>query len=123
MPILLHYYYDRLNIAKGEGTIMLSDLPYEKGQDEFEDYKFSGKAWSAPYLEDPARIQELLDIFHLVERRIKKLWLIGLNYLLVRDRIENSVYGSLAGLPEERQTKSVLQKHNGQNTVPPQCPN
>ena len=87
---------------------MLSDLLYEKGQDRFEDYKFSGKAWSALCLEDPAKIRELLDSFHLVGRRIKKLRLIGLNYTLVRDRIEDAVYGSLAGLPEEeRQAKSA----------------
>ena len=98
---------------------MLSDLLYENGQDRFEDYKFSGKAWSAPCLEDPAKIRELLDSFHLVGRRIKKLRLIGLNYTLVRDRIEDAVYGNLAGLPEEeRQAKSDY-KNIASNTLFP----
>ena len=86
---------------------MLSDLLYEKDRDRFEDYKFSGEAWSAPDLEEPAKIRELLDSFHLVGRRIKKLRLIGLNYSLVRDQIEDSVYERLVGLPEEmRQSQS-----------------
>ena len=86
---------------------MLSDLLCDTNQDRFEGYKFSSKAWSAPCLEDPKEIRALLDSFHLVGRKIKKLRLIGLNYLLVRDRIEDSVYGSLADFPEdERQKRS-----------------
>lgn len=84
---------------------MLSDLFYEKGQDRFENFEFSGKAWSAPCLEEPTKIKALLDSFHLVGRRIKKLRLIGLNYLMGRDQIENSVYGSLTELPEEERQK------------------
>lgn len=98
---------------------MLSDLLYEKGRDRFEDYKFSGKAWSTPCLEDPAKIRELLDSFHLVGRRIKKLRLIGLNYTLIRDRIEDSVYGRLAGLPEEERQSQSDYKNIASNTLFP----
>ena len=98
---------------------MLSDLLYEKGQDRFKDYKFSGKAWSAPCLEDPAKIRELLDSFQLVGRKIKKLRMIGLNYTLVRDRIEDSVFGSLAGLPEEERQSQSDYKNIAPNTLFP----
>lgn len=84
---------------------MLSDCLYKKGQDRFENYKFSGKTWSAPCLENPKEIKALLDSFDLVGRRIKKMRFIGLNYRLVQDGIENSVYTSLSELPEEERQK------------------
>ena len=98
---------------------MLLDLLYEKGQDRFKDYKFSGEAWSAPDLEEPAKIRELLDSFHLVGRRIKKLRLIGLNYSLVRDQIEDSVYERLVGLPEEMRQSQSDYKNIAPNTLFP----
>ena len=52
-------------------------------------------------------------------RRIKKLRLIGLNYTLVRDRIEDSVYGRLAGLPEEERQSQSDYKNIASNTLFP----
>ena len=86
---------------------MLSDLLYTEGQDHFENFEFSGKAWSAPSLQDPDEIRFRLDSFQLVGRRVKKMRLIGLNYLMRAYEIEDRVYGSLATLPEEeRQARS-----------------
>lgn len=86
---------------------MLYDLFYKERQDKFENFTFSGSTWSAPSLEAPEKIRELLDSFHLVGRKIKKIKLIGLNYSLTRDCIEDFAYGCLSELPEdERQIRS-----------------
>ena len=86
---------------------MPSNLSQKKEYDQFDDYVFAANSWSAPNYSEPANIKRLLDSFHLVGRRIKKMRMIGLNYLLGRDDIENHVYNKLRGLPEEdRQTRS-----------------
>ena len=51
---------------------MLYDLLYDEGRDKFENFTFSGNTWSAPSLEAPEKIRELLDSFHLIGRKIKK---------------------------------------------------
>lgn len=86
---------------------MLSDLLCAEGQDRFENFEFSGRAWSAPSLQDPNEIRSLLDSLQLVGRRVKKMRMIGLNYLMRAYEIEDREYGSLATLPEEeRQARS-----------------
>ena len=86
---------------------MPSNLSQKKEYDQFDDYVFAANSWSAPNYSEPAKIKGLFDSFHLVGRRIKKMRMIGLNYLLGRDDIENHVYNKLRGLPEEdRQTRS-----------------
>lgn len=91
---------------------MFTDTVYSKGKDNFENYKFSSKEWSAPTTVSPEEIKNRLNSFNLVGRKIKELRLIGLSYFLTRDWIENSAYNALSkDMPEEeRQIKS--QYHN-----------
>ena len=87
---------------------MITDTIYSKGKDNFENYKFSSKEWSAPTTVSPEEIKNRLNGFNLVGRKIKELRMIGLSYFLTRDWIENSAYNTLSkDMPEEeRQLKS-----------------
>lgn len=87
---------------------MLTDTVYSKGKDDFENYKFSSKEWSAPIMVSPEEIKNRINSFNLVGRKIKELRLIGLSYFLTRDWIENSAYNALSEdmSEEERRPKA-----------------
>ena len=55
---------------------MLTDTVYSKGKDNFENYKFSSKEWSAPTMVSPEEIKNRLNGFNLVGRKIKELRLL-----------------------------------------------
>ncbi|MDO4515069.1 MAG: hypothetical protein Q4B72_13685, partial [Lachnospiraceae bacterium] len=87
---------------------MISNTIFSKGKDEFKDYTFSAREWSAPTMVSPKEIREMIDSFALCGRRIKRMRLIGLSYLHTRDWIEEAAYQQVKHLPEEeRQRRST----------------
>lgn len=71
---------------------MLSNAIYSKGKDDFKDYTFSAKEWSAPTTVSPDEIRNRVDSFALCGRKIKRMRLIGLSYFHTRDRVEEGSY-------------------------------
>lgn len=86
---------------------MISNTIYSKGRDNFKDYTFSAREWSAPTMVSPKEIRERIDSFSLCGRKIKRMRLIGLSYFHTRDWVEEAAYRQVEHLPEEeRQRKS-----------------
>lgn len=86
---------------------MISNTIYSKGRDDFKDYTFSAREWSAPTMVSPKEIRERIDSFALCGRKIKRMRLIGLSYFHTRDWVEEAAYRQVEHLPEEeRQLKS-----------------
>ncbi|MGN0554706.1 MAG: hypothetical protein ACI4LI_02280 [Candidatus Fimenecus sp.] len=65
------------------------------GKNRFQDYTFSALEWSAPTMASAEEIKSRLDNFCLAGRKITELRMIGLNYALTRDWIEESAYNAL----------------------------
>ena len=86
---------------------MISSTIYSKGKDNFKDYTFSAREWSAPTMVSPKEIRERIDSFALCGRKIKRMRMIGLSYFHTRDWVEEAAYRQVEHLPEkERQLKS-----------------
>ncbi len=86
---------------------MISNTIYSKGRDNFKDYTFSAREWSAPTMVSPKEIRERIDSFALCGRKIKRMRLIGLSDFHTRDWVEEAAYRQVEHLPEEaRQRKS-----------------
>lgn len=86
---------------------MISETIYSSGKNNFKDYTFSSREWSAPTMVSPVEIQERLDGFSLIGRKIKRMKMIGLSYFYTREWVEAAAYRQLSHLPEdERQSKS-----------------
>lgn len=86
---------------------MISNTIYSKGRDNFKDYTFSAREWSAPTMVSPKEIRERIDSFALRGRKIKRMRLIGLSDFHTRDWVEEAAYRQVEHLPEEeRQRKS-----------------
>ena len=64
----------------------------EKNYDQFTDYEYSSKEWSAKTLIEPEEIQHGLSLLHLEGRKIKWMKFVGLCYNLRRDCLEDCVY-------------------------------
>lgn len=71
---------------------MISNTIYSKGRDNFKDYTFSAREWSAPTMVSPKEIRERIDSFALCGRKIKRMRLIGLSYFHTRDWVEEAAY-------------------------------
>lgn len=113
---------------------MISNTIYSKGRDNFKDYSFSAREWSAPTMVSPKEIRERIDSFALCGRKIKRMRLIGLSYFHTRDWVEEAAYRQVEHLPEEeRQRKSnystidpTMQftwgfvNESGEEVIPPQ---
>ena len=94
---------------------MISNTIYSKGRDNFKDYTFSAREWSAPTMVSPKEIRERIDSFALRGRKIKRMRLIGLSDFHTRDWVEEAAYRQVEHLPEEaRQRKS-----NYSTMIPP----
>ena len=52
---------------------MISNTIYSKGRDNFKDYTFSAREWSAPTMVSPKEIRERIDSFALCGRKIKRM--------------------------------------------------
>lgn len=86
---------------------MLSETLYSKGQDNFKDFKFSAREWSAPIMVSADEIRESINKLNLVGRKIKRLRMIGLSYSLTRDWVEDAAYGLMSDLPQmQRENQS-----------------
>ena len=86
---------------------MISNTIYSKGRDNFKEYTFSAREWSAPTMVSPTEIRERIDSFALCGRKIKRMRLIGLSYFHTRDWVEEAAYRQVEHLPEEeRQRRS-----------------
>ena len=86
---------------------MLQGILHSKGQDHFENLVFSAEEWSAPTMISAEEIRKRLEGFALCGRIIGRMKLIGLNYALTRNWIEEAAYTQLEYLPEEeRQYRS-----------------
>lgn len=93
---------------------MLQTASFSSGKNEFKDYKFSAREWSAPTMVDPDKIRKRLEALKLEGRIIKRMKLIGLSYFHVRDWIESHAYDVLDQLDEEER-----QKQSNYNNIAP----
>ena len=92
---------------------MISNTIYSKGRDNFKDYTFSAREWSAPTMVSPKEICERIDSFALCSRKIKRMRLIGLSYFHTRDWVEEAAYRQVEHLPEEERQPII------QRLIPP----
>lgn len=60
--------------------------------DTFKEDEFTRREWTAPEFTLPDGCQEYLDNLKLIGRKIKQIKMIGLNYMHVREWIENEAY-------------------------------
>ena len=70
---------------------MISNTIYSKGRDNFKDYTFSAREWSAPTMVSPKEIRERIDSFALRGRKIKRMRLIGLSDFHTRDWLKKQL--------------------------------
>ena len=84
---------------------MLEKTYYSNGKNKFEDYIFSSQEWSAPAMVAPGEIRKRISSFKLEGRKIRKLRMIGLSYMLTRDWIESHAYDCLEPYEEEERKK------------------
>ncbi|MGN0501927.1 MAG: hypothetical protein ACI4HN_03285 [Ruminococcus sp.] len=61
-------------------------------KDTFKEGEFNLREWTAPELTSPFECQEYMDNLNLKDRKIKQIKMIGLNYMHVREWIENEAY-------------------------------
>lgn len=86
---------------------MLKETYYSKGKNDFKDGCFNSKEWSAPIMVSVDEIKKHLDSFKLEGRRIQDIRFVSHVYNLIRDSIEDYVYGRLKNLDDEsRQRQS-----------------
>ena len=52
---------------------MIPGTIYSKGNDNFKDYTFSAREWSAPTMASPKEIRDRIDSFALCGRKIKRI--------------------------------------------------
>ena len=93
---------------------MLQSTFYSEGKNEFKDYTFSAREWSAPTIVDPKETKERLADLRLEGRVIKRMKFIGLSYYHVRDWIESHAYDVMDQLDEEER-----QKRSDYNNISP----
>ena len=78
---------------------MLKKTYYSNGKNKFEDYIFSSQEWSAPAMVAPGEIRKRISSFKLEGRKIRKLRMIGLSYMLTRDWMHKLVWWRKESLP------------------------
>lgn len=61
-------------------------------KDTFKEGEFNLREWTAPELTSPFECQEYMDNLNLKGRKIKQIKMIGLNYMHVREWIENKAF-------------------------------
>lgn len=84
---------------------MISNTVYSKGKDDFKDYTFSAREWSAPTMVSPKEIRERIDSFALCGRKIKCMRLIGLSYFHTSDWVKEAAYRQFEHLPEDERRR------------------
>ena len=86
---------------------MLEKTLYSGGKDQFQNYTFSAREWSAPTMVSPGEIRKRVASFKLEGRTIKRFRMIGMSYMLRREWIEEHIYCGLDQYDEEeRQARS-----------------
>lgn len=78
-------------------------------KDTLKEGEFNLREWTAPELTSPFECQEYMDNLNLKGRKIKQIKMIGLNYMHVREWIENKAYLLLENVESdetERQKQS-----------------
>ncbi len=94
-----------MSVEKECKKTMLTNTLISRGENNFKNFVFSSREWSAPTMVSPEEIRELIRQSHLVGRRVKRIKMIGLSYFLTRDCIEDSAYEQLAQYEEEERQK------------------
>lgn len=84
---------------------MLHQTLYSEGKNNFKDYEFSPKEWSAPTMVSPVEIIDRIDSFSLCGRRIKHIRFIGHSFYHTREWVEEAAYNCLDSLPEEERQR------------------
>lgn len=86
----------------------MSNSSYKhKNHDIFQDDIFSNKKWSASTVSSPQQIQETINTYNLIGRKIKDIRFIEQCHNLTRNSIEREAYSKLDYLSrEEREIKS-----------------
>ena len=93
---------------------MLQAASLNSGKNDFKDFTFSAREWSAPTMVDPDEIRARLESLKLEGRKIMQMKLIGLSYFHVRNWIESHAYDVLDQLDEEER-----QRQSNYNSIAP----
>lgn len=97
---------------------MTKNDTYRVAYDNFTDNEFSDSQWTASEYNTPKEIKTLIESFKLVGRKIKRMKMIGLSYMLRRDEIEDEVYNLLG--ETKLYTEDELQKKSDYYNIDPE---